>query len=124
MRLSAPMRTVRIVSADPAAQRLPVDPEVIGDLRDRRTRPRPVQRDRVGLELSRVVLVHHRVPELLSTRIIKIPVSGVQDQGATPPVTYIWKVPSVAGWIRPSASPIFPDQRALSRSRPATAAHP
>jgi|tagenome__1003787_1003787.scaffolds.fasta_scaffold20455670_2 hypothetical protein len=67
----------------PSYATFPVDAQ-IGDLRDRRARPRPVQRDRVGLELSRVVLVHHPVRGLLSTRNIMIPVSFVQDQGATP----------------------------------------
>src|SRR5207237_4166481 len=76
--------SLSIISAAQATQRLPVYPEVISDLRDRRARPRAVQRDRVGLELDWVVLVHHRVPKLLSTRTIKIPVSGVQDQGTTP----------------------------------------
>src|SRR2546430_10848287 len=59
-----------IIGPDPATQRLPVDTQVIGYQRDRRARPRPVQRHRIGLELLWVVLGHHRVPGLLSTRTI------------------------------------------------------
>ena len=44
-----------IISPDPAAQRLTVDAQVVGDHSDRRARPRPIQRDRIGLELLRVV---------------------------------------------------------------------
>ena len=40
-----------IIGPDPATQRLAVDAQVVSDQRDRRTRPRPVQRDRIGLEL-------------------------------------------------------------------------
>jgi hypothetical protein len=40
------------------------------------------------------------------------------------PVTFTWKVSSVRDGTGSSASPIFPDQRALSRSRPANRSHP
>ncbi len=43
---------------DPVPQRLRIDPRIGGDRPDRRLRPRLVQRDRVRLELRRVVLQH------------------------------------------------------------------
>jgi hypothetical protein len=58
----------------------------------------PVQRHRISLELSRVVLVHHRVPGLLSTRTITIPVSSVQDQGATP-LLRLCRAVDYAAWV-------------------------
>ena len=51
--------TTLIVEPHPATQGLPVNAQVIGDQRDRRTRPRPVQRHRVSLELHGIVLVRH-----------------------------------------------------------------
>lgn len=44
-----PSRPALIVGADPAPQRLTVAPEILIDLRDRRSRRWPVQRHRVGL---------------------------------------------------------------------------
>ncbi|WP_211268728.1 hypothetical protein [Actinoplanes subtropicus] len=60
-----------------------VHAQVVGDLRDRRARSKPIQRHRIGVELGRIVLVHHDVSGLLISRTVKFPDSSVQDQGAT-----------------------------------------
>jgi hypothetical protein len=39
-----------VIDADPAPRRLGVDPEIVGDGADRRSRPGSVQRDRLSLE--------------------------------------------------------------------------
>lgn len=71
-----------IIGADPTAQRLPVAPEIVSDLRDRRPRPRPLQRHRVGLELGGVVL-HHNLsgtPDLPGPSRSKAQVSRTRGQ--------------------------------------------
>src|SRR5205085_1909458 len=47
---------LRVVEPDPVPQRLVVDAEVLGDRFDRRAGAGPVERDRLGPELRRVVL--------------------------------------------------------------------
>ena len=80
-----------IIGADPATQRLPVDPQVISDLRDRRARPRPVQRHRVGLELGRIVLVHHVFSRTPVSQDHHDPSFKCPRSGATPPLA-VWAI--------------------------------
>lgn len=67
---------------DPVPQRLGVHAQISSDRLDRRSRPRPVQRHRVRLELGGVVLHPHRDSVLLDHQDPSL--SGVQTPGSGP----------------------------------------
>lgn len=91
-----PPRPARISGTDPVPQGLGVDSQVGGDLPDRPLGPRLVRRDRVRLELRRIVLHDHEMSVLRSSGSS---VSCVQDQGSRRFFFCLLPVREVAGVI-------------------------
>ncbi len=105
-------RSAAVGGPDPVPQRLGVHPEITGDRLDRRSRPRPVQRDGVRLELGGVVLHPHGDSVLLDHQDPSV--SGVQNWGQGPagrPRRSVPPRPRTGGhgsWSSPTPSSVSP----------------
>lgn len=94
-----------IIGTHPTTQRLPIDPEIVSDLRDRHPRPRPEQRDRTGLELREIVLHHHLsgTPDLPRPSRSKAQVS--RTRGQLPAAFWNSSTPSLPTVDAPTRTP-------------------